>query len=75
MITEMRRLACVPLVGALRGGHEAGVLYSPIPEADAYSLHSLVVASRDGQGAGSADRATTRAHVVRFAWPALGLET
>jgi AcrR family transcriptional regulator len=74
MISEMRRLVCLPLVDALRIGHDTGVLYSPVPEADAYSIHSLVVASRDGQGLEKADRAATRAHVVRFAWPALGLE-
>jgi AcrR family transcriptional regulator len=75
VISEMRRLACLPLVEALRAGHEAGVLYSPYPEADAYSIHSLVVSSREGLGPESADRATARAHVVRFAWPALRLAT
>jgi AcrR family transcriptional regulator len=71
---EMRQISCAPLVEVLRTGHAAGVLISPRPKADAYSIYELVIASYDGSVEGETpDRATTWAHVVRFAWPALGL--
>jgi len=73
MMSEMRRISCAPLAEALRAGHEAGVLYSPTHEADAFSIYNLVTASREASEGGEADRATTMAHVVRFAWPALRL--
>jgi hypothetical protein len=73
MMQEMRRISCAPLVEALRAGHEAGFLHSPTPEADAYSIYNLVTASVDASDVGESDRARTRAHVERFAWPALGL--
>jgi AcrR family transcriptional regulator len=66
---EMRRISCRPLAEALRAGHQADVLYSPNPEADAFSIHGLVMAAR----VGASDRAETKAHVMRYAWPALGL--
>jgi hypothetical protein len=71
----MRRIACAPLVEVLRAGHEAGVLYSPTPEADAYAIHDLVTSSRAAIDVGTRDREATRAHVVRFVWPALRLAT
>jgi AcrR family transcriptional regulator len=73
MMQEMRRISCAPLVDALRAGHEAGLLHSPTPEADAYSIYNLVTASVDASDVGESDRERTRAHVERFAWPALGL--
>jgi AcrR family transcriptional regulator len=72
MRQEMRRISCAPLIEALRAGHEAGQLQSPTPEVDAYSIHDLVGACVLSDGK-LPDRATVRAHVVRFAWPALGL--
>jgi AcrR family transcriptional regulator len=74
MRTEMRRISCVPLVGALRAGHEAGLLSSPTPELDAYSLHDLVAVCFVAGELGVPGRAEARAHVVRFAYPALGLD-
>jgi len=69
---EMRRMSCAPLIGALRAGDEQGLLRSPTPEADAASIYELALQHREALGR-TADRAATRAHVVRFAWPALGL--
>jgi AcrR family transcriptional regulator len=74
MVQELRQISCAPLVEALRAGHDAGVLYSPTPEADAYSIHDLVTASRQASDIGFRNREAMRAHVVRFAWPALRLE-
>jgi AcrR family transcriptional regulator len=73
MIHEMRRMSSAPLAEALRAGHASGVLHSPTPEADARSVYDLVNAGHDAGDTG-ADRAATRAHVVRFAWPALRLD-
>lgn len=75
MMMEMRRISCGPLVEALRAGHEAGVLYSPTPVADAYSIFNVITASQDADDVGDSDRTLARAHVKRFAWPALRLPT
>ncbi len=74
IMNELRQSACRPLVSALEEGHRAGVLHSMRPEADAYSIHALVMASLDAGDGSQQDRATTRGHVVRFAWPALRLD-
>jgi len=71
MMQEMRRMSCAPLVEALRKGHTMGALYSPTPEADAFTIYDLVNAHH--QASSKPDRAATVAHVVRFAWPALRL--
>ena len=73
MVNEMRRMSCAPLIDALRAGHETGVLSSPTPVVDAYSIYNLVTAGREASEVGETDRATAMAHVVRFAWPALRL--
>jgi AcrR family transcriptional regulator len=74
LVKEMRRISCVPLVEALSAGHAAGVIYSPRPEADAYSIYELARASWEGRGEGAAaDRDEALAHIKRYAWPALGL--
>jgi len=73
MMVEMRRISCAPLVEALRAGHVAGLLRSPTPEADAYSIYNLIMASREANEPEEPSRLSIRAHVVRFAWPALGL--
>jgi AcrR family transcriptional regulator len=73
MMREMRKMSCSPLVAALRAGHQAGLLHSPIPEADAYTIYELVQVRRTA-GGDPPDRAAVYEHVVRFAWPALGLE-
>ena len=75
LMAEMRRISCAPLVEALRTGHEQGVLHSPTPEADAYSIYNLVTAAREADDGASSDRALAHAHVERFAWPALGIPT
>jgi AcrR family transcriptional regulator len=74
MMASMRQTSCAPLVEALRAGHEAGVLHSPTPTADAYSIYDLVSARHEALDDGEPDRAATYAHVVRFAWPALRLK-
>ncbi len=73
MMMEMRRISCAPLVEVLRAGHDAGLLYSPTPEADAYSIFNVITASQDASDVGDSDRTRARAHVKRFAWPALRL--
>jgi AcrR family transcriptional regulator len=73
MMMEMRRISCAPLVEVLRAGHEVGLLYSPTPEADAYSIFNVITASQDASDVADSDRALARAHVKRFAWPALRL--
>jgi AcrR family transcriptional regulator len=70
---EMRRSTCASLVEALRAGHERGVLVSANPEADAYSIFALVGACHSAGIGEVPDRSVVRAHVIRFAWPALGL--
>ncbi len=68
---RVRRELCQPLAAALRRGHASGALRSPDPDQDARSVYGLLTAAAvpaDGH-----DRATARAQVIRFAWPALGL--
>jgi AcrR family transcriptional regulator len=74
MRKEIRSISSRPLVEALRAGHEAGVLYSPTPEVDAYSIHDLVTTYHGATDAIPPDREAARAHVMRFAWPAVGLK-
>ena len=75
LMAEMRAISCAPLVEALRAGHAEGLLHSPTPEADAYSIYNLVTASHEAGDGGNSDRAFARAHVERFAWPAVGSAT
>lgn len=70
---EMRNIFCGPLIEALRAGQDQGVLRSARPEADAYSMFALVTAVTISRDALFPDRAAARAHVMRYAWPALGL--
>jgi AcrR family transcriptional regulator len=62
-----------PVAEVLRAGHEAGVLVSPNPEADALSIFAVVGATAHAPHAKLGDRGAVKAQVVRFAWPALGL--
>ncbi len=75
VLTQMATIVCSPLVDALRSGHEAGVLYSPRPEADALSIHALVGASNAASDGSEQSRAAIKSHVLRFAWPALRQES
>jgi AcrR family transcriptional regulator len=72
-LPEMQRMFCPPLIRALRAGHRSGVLVSPAPEADAYCIHALVHAALDVHHRPLPKRATVKAQVLRFAWPALGI--
>jgi AcrR family transcriptional regulator len=72
-LPEMQRRFCPPLIRALRAGHRAGVLKSPNPEADAYCIHALVHAAIDVHHRPNHKRATVKAQILRFAWPALGI--
>ncbi len=74
-LPEMQRMFCPPLIKALRAGHRAGVLDSPRPEADAYSIHALMHAAVDVQHQRLRRRSAVKGQVLRFAWPALGLST
>jgi AcrR family transcriptional regulator len=75
MLQEMRALACASLIQVLGVGNASGALRSPTPEADAFSMYELVLQVREaGVSTGSpATREQARAHVARFAYPALGL--
>jgi AcrR family transcriptional regulator len=68
----IRKQLCQPLAAALRRGHESGSLRSPDPDEDARSVYGLLTAA--AAPADGHDRASARAQVIRFAWPALGLE-
>jgi len=70
----MRKIHCASLISALRVGHSAGLLYSPAPEVDAFSIHALActVAGLRGQLYRTRDKAT--AYVLRFAAPALAIQ-
>lgn len=72
-VREIRTIFCRPLIEALSAGQADGSLRSPTPEADAHSLFALVGATTDHGSGRFGDRATAKAHVIRFAWPALGL--
>lgn len=74
-LPEMQRMFCPPLTKALRAGHRAGVLDSPRPEMDAYSIHALMHAAVDARHQPLKRRSTVKAQVLRFTWPALGLTT
>jgi hypothetical protein len=72
-LRERRRIFCRPLIEALRQAHQAGVVHSPTPEADAYSMFALVSAATDQHDPQFGDRMAAWAHIVRFAWPAFEL--
>ena len=72
-LEEMRQIFCQPLVEVLRAGHDSGILRSPTPEADAYSLFTLVSAVANGGDSQFLSRSEAKAHVMRFSWPAFGL--
>jgi AcrR family transcriptional regulator len=72
-LEEMRQIFCQPLIEVLRAGHESGILRSPTPEADAYSLFTLVSAVANGGDRQFLSRSEAKAHVMRFSWPAFGL--
>jgi AcrR family transcriptional regulator len=61
-----------PLAEVLRAGHDAGILVSPNPEADAVSIFALVGITAYVPHANLQNRTAVRAQVVRFAWPTLG---
>ena len=70
---EMRQISCGPLIDALRAGHKAGVLVSPTPELDAFSIHDLISLCFHSWDEDRPARNEVRHHMTRFAWPALGL--
>lgn len=66
-----------PLIEVLCRGHESGALRSTTPARDAYAIYAVATSacgSRRTVEAGGFDRAAARAHVMRFCWPALGLD-
>lgn len=70
---ELSAIPSLPLVGVLRSGHESGDLYSPTPDADAVTIFSILSRAATSPLEDLGGRAEVRAHVVRFAWPALRL--
>ncbi len=71
---QMRQISCEPLIEALRAGDQAGLLNSPTPQVDAYSIHDLVSVCFGASDDEVPERQVVHAHIVRFAWPALGLD-
>jgi hypothetical protein len=74
---ETRRMVKIfsrPLIKALRAGHTAGVIFSPKPEADADMMYAMVSAAADPNNHRIRDRSEARNQVMRFAWPAFGLQ-
>jgi AcrR family transcriptional regulator len=63
------------LTKALRAGHRAGALHSPKPHDDAMTVLALVsvAVNQRGDVVMTRTRKAARDHVMRFAWPAIGL--
>jgi hypothetical protein len=72
-LAGVRWILSSPLADVLRVGHDAGVLISPNPDADAISIFALVGHTAHSNHAHLDDRESVRKQVTRFAWPALGL--
>jgi AcrR family transcriptional regulator len=72
-LNELRRLVFGPLVEVLEAGNADGSLLSPTPDLDAITIFEMVSSSARAPGTKRRSRRLVRAHVVRFAWPALGL--
>jgi len=69
-------LLSAPLVALLRLGHERGELSSPEPERDALTILAIVASvCEPSSDRRFTDRASARAHLIRFCWPALGRES
>lgn len=69
---ELQQMVVRSLVKALRAGHRAGALHSPNPKHDAMTVLALVNTAMGIPGLRRSRRAA-RDHIMRFAWPALGL--
>ena len=72
-ILEMRWLLSEPLIKVLRGGHRAGAMNSPKPQADAVTLFAVVSSAATAPHAYPRSRKAARAQAIRFIWPALGI--
>ena len=72
-LDDAYRRISAPLAKAVRAGVEAGVVVSSHPRVDALTVFTLVGTSAHRLRRDLRSRAAVRAHVVRFAWPALGL--
>lgn len=70
-LDEVRWILARPLAEVLRAGHDAGILVSPNPRADAVSVFALAGSTARSITTGPESRESVRAQVVRFAWPAL----
>jgi AcrR family transcriptional regulator len=69
---ELQQVVVRSLVTALRAGHRSGALYSPDPQHDAMTVLALTNTAVGIAGLRRSRRAA-RDHIMRFAWPALGL--
>jgi AcrR family transcriptional regulator len=69
---ESRHNIVGPLVKALRAGRRSGDLCSPSPHRDAMTILALVAVAVGIPGH-RRKRSAARDHVIRYAWPALGL--
>lgn len=72
-LAEMHWIVSRPLAEVLRAGHDADVLFSPTPAADALGLFALISSVATSPHARHRDRAAARTQAVRFARSALRL--
>jgi AcrR family transcriptional regulator len=73
-LARTQKLLAAPLIEVLRRGDAAGDLRSDQPEQDARTLVAIATAATGTGGRRFTARRDARAHIVRFWWPALGIE-
>jgi AcrR family transcriptional regulator len=74
-LARAQELLAAPLIEILHQGHAAGLLRSDEPEQDAPTLVAIASAATSDARPRFTARRDARAHIVRFWWPALGIET
>ncbi|MCK9904997.1 TetR/AcrR family transcriptional regulator [Frankia sp. Cpl3] len=72
-LAEMHWIVSRPLAEVLRAGHEADVLFSPTPAADALGLFAVISSVAASPHARHRDRTAARTQAIRFARSALRL--
>jgi AcrR family transcriptional regulator len=74
-LIDLRRCVYAPLADVLRSAHAAGELRSATPHLDAMTIFGMLSGAALHPPSRKLGRAAVRAHVVRFAWPALGISS
>jgi AcrR family transcriptional regulator len=72
-LTDLRRCVYSPLADVLRSAHATGELQSPNPDLDAMTMFGMLSDAALHPATRKLGRTAVRDHVVRFAWPALGI--